>query len=171
MTVRNVNLKDKGDFCLSPPDPQLGGMSETAGRKRRDRRPTLDGRTREAALKRRVSENLLRHLGEASAVQRQLVDRAAMLTVHIELFDRRALASGGLDQGDAREYLDLNNSLVRILRQLGLKGAAPKVTSLAELIRNRAGQGRQMRAQNTAEQALSPAEAYRLMINAGDRKV
>jgi hypothetical protein len=60
-----------------------------------------------------------------------------MLTVHIELFDRRTLASGGLDPGAAREYLDLNNSLVRILRQLGLKGAPPKVPTLAELFPDR----------------------------------
>jgi len=106
-------------------------MSETACPMQRTRRPKLDGRTREASLMRRVSEDLIRHLGSPSAVQRQLIERAAMLTVHIELFDRRAIANGGLDQGDAREYLDLNNSLVRILRQLGLKGADAKPPSLA----------------------------------------
>jgi hypothetical protein len=89
-------------------------------------------------LKRRVGEDLLRQLGSSpSAVQRQLVDRAAMLTVHIELADRRAIAGGGLEPADAKKYLDLNNSLVRILRQLGLKAAAaaPAGRTMADLRR------------------------------------
>src|SRR5689334_10768935 len=92
-------------------------------------RPTalakLDQRTREAALMRRVRKELTAHVGGSpSAVQRQLIERAAMLTLHVAMFDRRAIEDGGLSDRDRREYLAYSNALERALRHLGIKAAA-----------------------------------------------
>ena len=93
----------------------------------------LDNRTKEGRLLREIRERLIAHLGGSpSEVQRQLVERVAMLTLHVSLFDRRAIEGGGLDERDRREYLAYSNSLERALRQLGIKGVAEKPPSLAE---------------------------------------
>jgi hypothetical protein len=98
----------------------------------------LDGRTKEAALMRGVREDLVRHLGNSpSAVQSRLIDRIAMLSLHVALFDKRALESGGLSERDSRSYLAYSNSLSRCLRQLGLQPAASPADPLdqQELLR------------------------------------
>jgi len=93
----------------------------------------LDGRTKEAALLRRFRADLTQHVGGApSATQRCLIDRAAMLALHMDLFDARALASGGLSERDGRQYLAYSNSLARAMKQLGFKGAADKPPSLKD---------------------------------------
>ncbi|MFI5091294.1 MAG: hypothetical protein ACHP7P_14690 [Terriglobales bacterium] len=53
--------------------------------------------------------------------------------MHVEVFDRRAFASGGLDEKTSRVYLGYTNSLSRLLRQLGIKAQAEPPKSLAEL--------------------------------------
>jgi hypothetical protein len=64
----------------------------------------LDGRRREARLMQQVREHLMRHLGGSpSAVQRALVDRVAILSLHVALFDARALKAGGLSERDGRQ--------------------------------------------------------------------
>ena len=79
----------------------------------------LDGRTREAALLRRVRADLTAHVGgHPTATQRALIDRAALLSLHVALFDARALESGGLSERDSRSYLAYSNSLSRCLRAL-----------------------------------------------------
>lgn len=95
-----------------------------------------DGRTREWAYVRHVRDELVRHVGGApSAVEAQLIDRAAILSMHVALFDRRAIAAGGMTARDSREYLALHNSLIRTLMRLGTKGAAASTMapSLAEI--------------------------------------
>lgn len=94
----------------------------------------LDGRSREARLMTAVRADLIAHLGGSpSPVELRLIDRAALLSLHIALFDRRALASGApLSERDSRAYLAYSNSLTRLLARLGIKGAAPPPPSLAE---------------------------------------
>lgn len=93
----------------------------------------LDGRRREARLLQVARDELLAHVGGApSAVQARLIERAAMLTLHVALFDARAIEANGLSDRDAREYLAYSNSLTRALAQLGIKAAALKPPSLAE---------------------------------------
>ena len=99
--------------------PRLGPHS------RPDKLAIPDGRTREARHLRRVRAELIRHVGGApSAVEMQIIDRAAMLSMHVSLFDRRAIAGGGMNARDSREYLALHNSLIRTLMRLKLNGEA-----------------------------------------------
>jgi hypothetical protein len=110
-------------------------MSEIGPHSRPNVLAKLDGRRREARLMQRVREDLLRHIGGSpSAVQRALVDRVAILSLHVALFDARALKAGGLSERDSRQYLAYSNSLGRALRQLGIKGAAARGPTLQEAL-------------------------------------
>jgi hypothetical protein len=94
----------------------------------------LDGRTKEAALVRTTRDDLIRHCGgNPSAVQRQLIDRIAVLTLHVATFDAKAIEAGGLSERDSRQYLAYSNSLARALRQLGLQGDPKPAPKLADL--------------------------------------
>jgi hypothetical protein len=94
----------------------------------------LDRRGRTAQLMERVRAELVAHVGEPSATQSALIDRASILTIYVAQFDAKALEAGGLSERDARQYLAYSNSLSRVLAQLGLKAAAEKSPSLAEHI-------------------------------------
>jgi hypothetical protein len=94
----------------------------------------VDGRTREAALMRETREQLIAHVGNPSCVQLRLIDRAALLTLHVAMFDARALDAGGLSERDSRQYLAYSNSLARALAQLGLQPVAAKAPTLAEVL-------------------------------------
>lgn len=95
----------------------------------------LDRRTREARLMQEVRDSLVAHVGgKPSAVQLQLIERAALLSLHVAMFDAKALEAGGLGERDSRQYLAYSNSLQRCLRELGLKGAAAREPTLAELL-------------------------------------
>jgi len=109
--------------------PLLGPHSRPA------RLAKVDGRTKEARLMQAVRADLIAHLGGSpSAVQNRLIDRAALLSLHIELFDRRALESGGpLTERDSRSYLAYSNSLTRLLARLGIKGAKPAPPTIADV--------------------------------------
>jgi hypothetical protein len=101
----------------------------------------IDNRTKEARLLRETRSNLIAHLGgRPSEVQLQMIERIAMLTLHVSLFDRRAIENGGMGERDRREYLAYSNSLERALRQLGIRAAAEKPPSLAEHLARRAAE-------------------------------
>lgn len=90
---------------------------------------------------RAVRADLAAHVGgKPSAVQRALIDQAAMLQLHVAAMDRKAAEAetcGCLSERDARQYLAWCNSLSRLLRQLGLKGAAAAPASLADHLAGR----------------------------------
>jgi hypothetical protein len=95
---------------------------------------SIDGRSREGRFLRAYERMLGLHVGGSpSAVQRQLIARAARLALHIELMDDRALKAGGMADRDSRQYLAWSNCLNRALRDLGLKGAAQKPPSIADI--------------------------------------
>jgi hypothetical protein len=95
---------------------------------------TLDKRSCEWRRLCEIRAGLLDHLGGvASPVQVALAERAATLTLHVEMFDKRAFANGGLDEKSSRVYLGYTNSLSRLLRTLGVKGAAHAAPTLASL--------------------------------------
>jgi hypothetical protein len=95
----------------------------------------LDGRRREARLMQQIRQELLGHVGESpSPVARALVERAVILSLHVALFDARALKAGGLSERDSRQYLAYSNSLGRALKQLGIKGAAAAGPTLQEAL-------------------------------------
>jgi hypothetical protein len=93
--------------------PQIGPYSRPPALAR------LDQRTREAKLLREATADLTAHVGgKPSAVQRRLIERAAMLALRLALMDAKE-PHGGLSERDAREYLCWNNAYVRTLAALG----------------------------------------------------
>ena len=98
----------------------------------------MDGRLREARMMRDTRAALIEHVGgKPSAVQRMLIDRAAVLMLQVSLMDAKQ-SDGGLTAHDGRQYLAWCNTLSRLLRQLGLKGAAGAPPSLRDHIAGRA---------------------------------
>jgi len=94
----------------------------------------IDGRLREAKLMRDLIEDLTAHCGgNPSAVQRQLIQRAAILHLRLALMDDGTKAGIGMTEKTAREYLCWNNAYCRTLRLLGLRGT-PARASLAQII-------------------------------------
>jgi hypothetical protein len=87
----------------------------------------------------RVRDDLAEHLGgNVSATQRMIINRIAMLQLRVELMDRNALRGGDQTERDQRQYLAWCNTISKLLRHLGLKGAAPREKTLADHLRDRA---------------------------------
>lgn len=99
----------------------------------------LDGRTKEAQLIATARAELVAHVGGSpSSVEQRIIDRAAVLTVHLELLDAKAFEVGGMSERDSRMYLAWSNTLTRTLRTLGLKGSkADRAPSLADYVADR----------------------------------
>jgi hypothetical protein len=95
----------------------------------------VDGRTREARLMRETRAELTAHVGgKPSATQRALIEQLVQLRLRIATMDRRFAETGETTAHDSRTYLAWANSYSRLLRQLGLKGAAERPPTLAEVI-------------------------------------
>lgn len=91
-------------------------------------------RTAEGRLIRDVRRDLIEHIGGApSPAQRLLIERAVMLTVQLARMDGKSLKEGAMSEHASREYLAWSNTLTRLLRQLGLKGAPPKARTLEDI--------------------------------------
>jgi hypothetical protein len=91
----------------------------------------LDGRTKEAALMRRVRAELTAHCGSPSATQRALIERAVILSLRVAQIDAKILAGEALTLHDSNFALAWNNALRRTLIALG-QPAAAKAPTLAE---------------------------------------
>ena len=93
----------------------------------------LDGRTREARLLAEVRADLTAHVGgNPSATQARMIERAAWLSLHVAQIDAKAAAGGALTDHDCRTYLAWSNTLTKLLRHLGMEGAATKPRSRQE---------------------------------------
>jgi hypothetical protein len=89
----------------------------------------LDGRTREAALMRQVRAELTAHCGgHPNAVQRQLIERAVVLSLRVAQLDAKILAGEALTLHDSNFALAWNNALRRTLVALGA-GAGPALAA------------------------------------------
>ena len=100
--------------------------------------PTQDGRSPDAVLLRRTKAAFIAHVGgKPSATQRALVDRAAMLTLHLARLDAKAMQAGGFTDHDSRTYLAWSNSLRRTLAALGMKPAASPARTLTDHLATR----------------------------------
>ena len=98
----------------------------------------LDKRTRESRLLRDVRRELTEHVGGSpSAAQRMLIEQAAQLRLHLAMMDRRTAQGRALTPHDSRVYLAWANSLSKLLRHLGLKGAAARPKVLADHLAQR----------------------------------
>jgi hypothetical protein len=110
--------------------PKLGPHS------RPDKLQIIDGRLAEAKLMACVREELSQHLGgKPSATQKILIDRAAALSLRLHLMDRETARSGGvMTDRNGRQYLAWNNSLTRLLTQIGLESASARPLSPSEAL-------------------------------------
>jgi hypothetical protein len=82
----------------------------------------LDWRTREGKLLAAARAELTAHVGgNPSNVQKALIERAARLTLYIEMMDARALAAGTMTERDSRMYLAWVNALRLTLRDIGVE--------------------------------------------------
>lgn len=98
----------------------------------------IDGRRAEAKLMQSVRAQLTAHCGGSpSATQRMIIQQAAMLTLRLHLMDKRFAETGAQTDHDSRTYLAWANSLSRLLRQLGLRGAAEKAPTLQDYVAGR----------------------------------
>jgi hypothetical protein len=104
-------------------------MPEKARRIRLYSRPTtlakIDERTREAALMRKVRDDLTRHVGgRPSVTQRLLIERAAVLALRVAQIDEKIVCGEMLTGHDNDHGLAWINALRRTLQALGLEPAA-----------------------------------------------
>jgi hypothetical protein len=104
----------------------------------------LDGRTREAALMRRVRAELTAHCGgNPSFPQRCLIDRAATLALRIAQIEAKMLTGETLTLHDNNHAIAWHNAYRRTLAAIGLEPAAtrPSGLTLADLRREAAERG------------------------------
>jgi hypothetical protein len=98
----------------------------------------VDGRTRAAALLRRVRRELTEFVGPNPTVtQRMMIDRAVILSLRLAQLDRKIVAEEHFTILDNNQYLAWSNSLSRLLdklgRNTGKRTSAPLNAVLAEL--------------------------------------
>src|SRR5215470_995014 len=82
-------------------------------------------RTREGKLLAAARDELTRHIGNPNNVQKALIERAARLTLYIELMDREALEAGTMTERNSRQYLAWVDALRLCLREIGVDEAKP----------------------------------------------
>ena len=83
--------------------------------------------TREARFCNHVRDDLTAQLGGSlSAIQKYQIERIVMVLLRIELMDCVALKNSALTESQTRDYLAWNNTVSRMLRSLGTKGASPR---------------------------------------------
>jgi hypothetical protein len=96
----------------------------------------IDKRCREALFLRRMTEELIEHVGgNPSAAQRALIERAAMLSLRLAMLDQRVITDT-MSSEVAGEYLAWSNSLTRTMCALGLE-AVQQRPSLAQYLSQR----------------------------------
>jgi hypothetical protein len=101
----------------------------------------LDGRTKEAAVLRRVRADLTAHVGGVPSVtQRMLIERAAVLHLRLAQIDAKIFADGVLTIHDNNQAIAWQNALTRALVALGIRKAKAKSATLVDLIRETTGQ-------------------------------
>jgi hypothetical protein len=97
----------------------------------------IDQRTREAALLRRVREELTAHVGgNPSAVERVLIERCCWVQLRLAMLDKKLASGRDFTEIDSNVYLAWANTLARTLVRLGVKPAATRPPTLADLFPN-----------------------------------
>jgi hypothetical protein len=99
---------------------------------------TVNGRSAAGKFVAAYKRELLDHLGRPpSTVEMRLVERSCLMAAHLMMLDRKAFKEGGLSPRTMREYLALNNSLVRtlaLLKPADEGDGEPKPKTLADII-------------------------------------
>ena len=87
----------------------------------------MDWRTREGQTLIVARAELTAHVGgHPNSVQKALIERAARLTLYIELMDAEALVAGTMSERNSRQYLAWVNALRLCLREIGVEEATPE---------------------------------------------
>jgi hypothetical protein len=98
-------------------------------------RGRLHGNSAERRAAAKLRADLIAHCaGRPSATQRAMIEQAAELKLRLAVMDQDFIRTGRRSAHASRDYLAWSNSMVRLLRQLGLKGAAERGPTLAELL-------------------------------------
>jgi hypothetical protein len=94
----------------------------------------LNGNSRAAKFIRAYEAMMVAHVGGSpTAVQKQLITRAARLACHLELWDEKTIPQGGaLTATGHNNYIAWSNALGRTLARLGVEPAKARGPSLAE---------------------------------------
>jgi len=80
----------------------------------------IDGRSKEARLLRQMRAELTAHVGgNPSATERAVIERVAILALHMAAIDRKAMEGGTLTELDSRTYLAWSNAFTRTITRLG----------------------------------------------------
>lgn len=99
----------------------------------------IDRRTRAGRVMTTVTNELIAHLGDATAPQRLLVQSAAFKSVRLALLTDMLLANGGtLSEGSEHHALAWLNSLRLDLQAIGLERRASPSLDLAAYLKERA---------------------------------
>ena len=97
----------------------------------------IDWRTREGQTLITAREELTRHVGgKPNNVQKALIERAARLTLYIELMESEALKAGTMSERNSRQYLAWVNALRLCLREIATSSSAPqdKALDLSDIV-------------------------------------
>ena len=95
----------------------------------------LHGLCRERQEAARLRRALIAHVGgKPSATQAAMIDQGAELKLRLAVMDQDFIQTGRRSAHASRDYLAWSNSLVRLLRQLGLKGQPERGPTLAEIM-------------------------------------
>jgi hypothetical protein len=90
----------------------------------------MDWRSREGQVLIAARAELTAHVGgNPNNVQKALIERAARLTLYVELMDAEALVAGTMTERNSRQYLAWVNALRLCLHDIGLDEAKPAKTS------------------------------------------
>ena len=85
----------------------------------------IDWRTREGQVLIAARAELTAHVGgNPNNVQKALIERAARLTLYIELMDARALAAGTMSERDSRQYLAMGQRAAPVPARAWREGCA-----------------------------------------------
>jgi len=127
------------DVPKPPGDEPARPVIRAAGRRRmpENLRTTvrLDRRTTASKVTETFRAELVAHIGgKPSAVQSALIEQGVQLKLRLFAMDSAFAERGAQSAHDTRTYLAWNNSLTRLLRQLGVKGVAEKAPSLADIM-------------------------------------
>jgi len=106
------------DTLLAPKRPRPGPFS------RRVLATIVSGNSADGYFVRAYVRELTEHIGgKPTIVQRRLIERAAMLALHLLKFDQRAHRVGELSDRSMRDYLAAHNSLTRTLQAIGVQAS------------------------------------------------
>lgn len=84
---------------------------------------------------RRLRASLVSHCGgNPSAVQLAIIEQCEELKIRLAVMDEQFIATGSRSAHASRDYLAWSNSLVRLLRQLGLRGVPTRTPTIHEVM-------------------------------------